>query len=382
MTSADKKVEFYRHSLQDDDVAEVERVLRSLFLTTGPVTKEFEEGLAEYLGRKSAVAMSSCTSALFLCLKALDIGPGDEVITTPMTFIATSNVILHAGATPVFVDVEPDTGLIDPQEVQAAITDKTRAVIPVHLYGHMADMRALHDVCAKRGIALIEDAAHGPESRRDGVAPGELSVAACFSFYATKTLTCGEGGALVTDNNELADRVRKFRTHGMSKDAAQRYTGRYQHWDMELLGYKANLPDVLSAMLVKQLGRIDSQCAQREAICKRYEAAFSDVPGLDFPKVRDGARSSRHLFTIWVPAEHRDEALAQLQDYGIGVAVNYRAVHLLSYYAKTFGYKRGAFLVAESIGDRTLSLPLYPGLSDDEVDAVVSAVLEVAKSFA
>ncbi|MCA9529490.1 MAG: DegT/DnrJ/EryC1/StrS family aminotransferase [Myxococcales bacterium] len=379
--SSIEKVEFYRHALQEADVEEVRRVLGTLFLTTGPVTKRFEEKFAAYLGRSHAVGTTSCTASLFLSLAALGIGPGDEVIVPAQTFIASANVIVHAGATPVLVDVEPDTALIDPARVAAAITPRTKAVIPVHLYGQMADMRALHDLCAPRGIALIEDAAHGPEARRDGVAPGELGTTASFSFYATKTLTCGEGGAVATDDPALDERLRKLRSHGMSKNAADRYTARYQHWDMELLGYKANLPDVLAALLVHQIDRIDAQRDRREAICQRYEAAFAELPGVDYPKIVEGSRSARHLFTIWVPADHRDEALVDLQERGIGVAVNYRAIHLLTYYRDLLGFERGAFPNAESIGDRTISLPLYPGLTDPEVDRVIEAVRAVSERW-
>ena len=260
------RVEFYRHSLTEDDIAAAADTLRSVFLTTGPRAALFEEAFATYLGVGHAAAVSSCTSALFLCLQALDIGPGDEVITTPMTFIATANTILHAGATPVFVDVEPDTGNIDARQVERAITSRTRAVIPVHLYGLMADVQDLNDICQRQKLTMIEDAAHATEAVRDGFRPGQLGQAACFSFYATKNLTCGEGGAIATNDPALAESVRRLRSHGMSKEAAGRYTSRYQHWDMLSLGYKANLSDIQAALLVGQLPRLEAQLARREAI--------------------------------------------------------------------------------------------------------------------
>jgi dTDP-4-amino-4,6-dideoxygalactose transaminase len=326
--------------------------------------------------------VSSCTSALFLCLKALNIGPGDEVITTPMTFIATANTILHAGATPVFVDVEPDTGNIDARKVERAITSRTRAVIPVHLYGLMADVQDLNDICQRHKLMMIEDAAHATEALRDGFRPGQLGQAACFSFYATKNLTCGEGGAIATNDPALAESVRRLRSHGMSKEAAGRYTGRYQHWDMLSLGYKANLSDIQAALLVGQLPRLEAQLARREAIASRYEAAFAELPGVGFPVVRENATSARHLFTIWVEPGRRDEYLSKLQEKGIGVAVNYRAVHLLSYFRSEFGFQEGDFPYAEAIGDRTLTLPLYPMMTDDQVDQVIAAVTEVATAMA
>jgi UDP-4-amino-4-deoxy-L-arabinose-oxoglutarate aminotransferase len=329
------------------------------------------------------VSLSSCTSALFLALTALGVGPGDEVITTPLSFVATANAILHTGATPVFVDVEPETGNLDVSRVEQAITNRTRVVIPVHLYGLMVDMRALTHLCRRRGIIIIEDAAHAAESERDGVRPGQLGQASCFSFYATKNLTCGEGGAVATQDAAMAESLRRLRSHGLSKEAASRYnTDRYQHWDMLELGYKANLSDIQAALLLGQLPRLDAQLARREEIAQRYEQAFAEIPGIDYPRVPTGARSARHLFTIWVPSAARDQALGELQERGVGVAVNYRAMHLLSYYADRFGFTRGSFPVAELIGDRTITLPLYPSMTDDDVEQVIEAVRSTAAGWA
>jgi UDP-4-amino-4-deoxy-L-arabinose-oxoglutarate aminotransferase len=375
------RVEFYRHALTEADIEEVANTLRSVFLTTGPRAATFEQEFAKFLQVDHAVALSSCTSALFLTLKALNIGPGDEVITTPMTFIATSNAVLHTGATPVFVDVEPETANIDVEQVERAITKRTRAVIPVHLYGLMADMRRLEAVCRRHNLMLIEDAAHSTEAVRDGLRPGQISQAACFSFYATKNLTCGEGGAIATNDAALADSVRRLRSHGMSKEAAGRYTGRYQHWDMLALGYKANLSDIQAALLLGQLPRLDAQRQRREAIARRYEKAFSHLPAVAFPIVPKEATSARHLFTIWVSPDRRDAFLAELQSRGIGVAVNYRAVHLLSYYREQLGFRPGRFPRAERIGNSTITLPLYPRMTDTEVDDVIGAVTEVAAAL-
>jgi dTDP-4-amino-4,6-dideoxygalactose transaminase len=376
-----RRVEFYRHSLTESDIAAAADVLRSVFLTTGPRSAAFERAFAEYLGVHNVVSLSSCTSALFLSLTALGVGPGDEVITTPLTFCATANAILHTGATPVFVDVEPETGNLDVSRVEQAITSRTRVVIPVHLYGLMVDMRALSHVCRRRGIIIIEDAAHAAEAERDGIRPGQLGQAACFSFYATKNLTCGEGGAVATQDAAMGESLRRLRSHGLSKEAAGRYTERYQHWDMLELGYKANLSDIQAALLVSQLPRLDTQLARREAIARRYEQAFASMPGVDFPRVPAGARSARHLFTIWAPPELRDEALRGLQDRGIGVAVNYRAMHLLSYYRTRFGFGPGSFPVAELIGERTITLPLYPMMSDDDVEYVIETVRSVSAGW-
>jgi UDP-4-amino-4-deoxy-L-arabinose-oxoglutarate aminotransferase len=377
-----RRVEFYRHSLTESDIAAVSDVLRSVFLTTGPRAGAFEKAFAEFLGVEHVVAVSSCTSALFLSLTALGIGPGDEVITTPMSFVATANAVIHTGATPVFVDVDPITGNIDAAGVERAITSRTRAVIPVHLYGVMADMRALTDICQRRGIAIIEDAAHATEAERDGAKPGQLGRASCFSFYATKNLTCGEGGAVATNDAALAEILRRLRSHGLSKDAAGRYTERYQHWDMLELGFKANLSDINVALLLGQLPRLPAQLERREAVAQRYQQAFASMPGIDYPRVPAGARSARHLFTIWVPPAVRDETIAALQGRGIGVAVNYRAMHLLSFYQSRFGFVRGTFPNAERIGDSTITLPLYPSMSVEDQQYVIDAVQAVAAAWA
>jgi dTDP-4-amino-4,6-dideoxygalactose transaminase len=377
-----RRVEFYRHSITEADIAAVGDVLRSVFLTTGPRAAAFERAFAEHLGVQHVVTVSSCTSALFLSLTALGLGPDDEVITTPMTFVATANAVLHAGAKVRLVDVEPDTGNIDARQVEAAINSRTRVVIPVHLYGAMADVLDLAEVCRRRSVIMLEDAAHAAEAERDGVRPGQLSQAACFSFYATKNLTCGEGGAVATNDSTMAGAVRRLRSHGLSKEAAGRYTERYQHWDMLELGYKANLSDINAALLLGQLPRLEAQRERREAIAKRYEEAFADLPGVTYPKVPAGAQSARHLFTMWVPPEHRDQTLAELQDRGIGVAVNYRAIHLLSYYQSRLGLPRGSFPNAERIGDSTVTLPLFPSMSDDDQEQVIDAVREVAAGWA
>lgn len=375
------KVEFYRHTLGEEEAAEVAQTLAGVFLTAGPRTRAFEEWLANYEGVKGAVGLFSCTTALFLAQKAMNIGPGDEVITSPMTFIATSNTILHTGAKVVFVDCEPVTGNLDLDQVEAAITPRTKAIIPVHMYGHMVDMRRLRAIADKHGVRLIEDCAHCIEGERDGVKPGQLSDMACFSFYATKNLAAGEGGAVASNHAELLNIVRSLRTHGMNKEAANRYTAKYQHWDMLDLGYKGNMFDLQAALLLPQIKRVDAQWQRREEICQRYQAAF-DGAGIRYPKVVPGTKSARHLFTIWVDPAHRDDTLAGLQECGIGVAVNYRAVHTLTYYREQLGYKRGMYPNAERIGDSTITIPLYPAMTDAEVKTVIDAVVTVTQAVA
>jgi UDP-4-amino-4-deoxy-L-arabinose-oxoglutarate aminotransferase len=373
------KIEFFRHNLDDDDVAELVDTLRSPFLTTGPKTRAFEERFARYLGLADAAACTSWTSAAFLVLQAWGIGPGDEVIVPPLTFVSSANIVIHCGARPVFVDVERETGVLDPARVAEAITDRTRAIMPVHLYGQMADMRALRALAEPRGIRLLEDAAHAIESRRDDYGPGQLGDVACFSFYATKNLACGEGGAAAARDPGLVEHLKRLRLHGMDKSAADRYHKKYQHWDMTELGYKANLSDVQSSLLLRQLEKLEARWKRREELSRYYESRFR-AAGIEFPVVLAGSRSARHLFTVWAPRGRRDDALARLQEAGIGVAVNFRAVHLLAYYRNAFGFAPGAFPVAEEIGDRTITIPLYPKLTDAEAEYVADSVVEALRA--
>lgn len=372
-----RTVPFYRHQLGKREAEAVAAVLDTLFLTTGPRTKELEEKLAKLLGVDHSLAMTSATTALFLALTALGVGPGDEVIVPAMTFIATSNVVLHCGATPVFVDVDPKTGNIDLDAVSAAITPKTRAIIPVHLYGQMVDMKKLSAIAQPKKIAVIEDCAHALESERDGVKPGQLSDAAAFSFYATKNVTSGEGGALAMRDATLFEKVRTLRLHGMSAAAYDRHTGTYKHWDMVDLGFKANMSDLQSCLILPQLPDIAEKNARRAAVAAQYDALFDGVEGLSHPITEPGVHHAHHLYTVWVPPARRDEVLHRLQQQGVGVAVNYRAVHLLTYYAEKYGFKRGMFPVAEKIGDSTISLPMYPTLSTEDVDYVGKTLKDI-----
>lgn len=398
---APEKVEFYRHAVGAEERAAVDEALRGLFLTTGAEVRAFEGELAAFLdagtgrlrgrgtggdgtggdGTGGALGVSSCTAALHLAMLTCGVGPGDEVITTPMTFIASANAILYAGATPVFVDVDPATGLLAPERVAAAVTERTRAVLAVHLYGQLCDLAALREVCDRHGLALIEDAAHALEAERDGARPGQLGDAACFSFYATKNVTSGEGGAFVSRHPERLARARTLSLHGMSASAADRHGGGYRHWDMLELGYKYNLTNIQAAMLRPQLRRVGELLERRERRARRYEEAFGPVPGLDFPKVAAGSRSARHLFPLWVTEGRRDDYLLALGERGIGVAVNYRPVHLLTYYRERFGHRPGTLPEAERIGERTLSLPLYPGLGEAAQERVIEAVLEVHREL-
>lgn len=376
------KVEFYKHSVGNEEKKMVMECLNGIFLTTGSYVKEFELNFAKYLNRKYAVGLTSCTAALHLSLLALGVGKGDEVITTPMTFIATGTAIMHTGADPVFVDVEADTALIDPEKIEAAITEKTKAIIPVHLYGQMCDMKKIKKIAKKYNLKIIEDAAHCVEGERDKIKPGQNSDIACFSFYATKNITSGEGGAICTDNAELADKVLTLRSHGMTKEAADRYSGHYKHWDMIACGWKYNMDNIQASLLIPQLKRIEEELKKREKIYDKYTEVLGKFDGIKYPKIPPNSRSAHHLLTIWVDPEKRDYILQELGERGIGVAVNYRAIHLLRYFRERYGYKKGIFPIAENIGDSTVSLPFYPKMTNKEISYVVETLKGILKSLA
>lgn len=372
-----KKIEFYRHNLTAQDKKECLKVLGSIFLTTGEVVKQFEHEFAIYIGAKYCIGVSSCTDALFLCLKYIGIGPGDEVITTVLSFAATSNAIEYCGAKPIFVDVEPNTGNIDADLIESAITPRTKAVLVVHLYGLMCDMKKIRTIANKHHLKVIEDCAHCIEGARDGVRVGKLADFACFSFYATKTITSGEGGAITANNQKAADWLIRARLHGMSKNAADRYVKRYQHNDLEFLGYKANMTNVAASLLLHQLDRINVLLKQRERIANLYNKGFSKNPLIRMPDILPNSVHARYLYTIWVDPKRRDEIVNELQDKGIGVSVHFFPLHFLSYYKKKYGYKRGDFPAAEQIGDSTISLPFYPKLTLNEIRYIIYHVNKI-----
>ncbi|MFA9562203.1 MAG: DegT/DnrJ/EryC1/StrS family aminotransferase [Nitrospirota bacterium] len=373
------RIPFFHHDLGQAELDVVAEVLAGPILTTGETVERFEHRFAEYLGRRHALAVSSCTGALHLSLVALGIGRGDEVITTPMTFVATATAILEAGAKPVFVDVKPETGNMDVSRIEPAITAQTKAIVPVHLYGQMCDMRAIRKLADTYGLYVIEDAAHCVEGSREGVRPGDLGDTACFSFYATKSLSCGEGGALVTDNDALAGKLRLLSLHGMSKTAADRHREGYRHWDMEILGWKYNMSNIQAAFLLPQMERIEMNWKKRDALARRYESLLEGEPHITFPQTLQSVRHARHLFPIWVNEKHRDNVISGLQAKGIGVVVNYRAIHLLTYFRKEFGFQSGEFPVAEHIGNSTISLPFYPTMPEEHVAIVVDTLKGLLK---
>ena len=367
-----KKIEFFMHNLNEKDILEANKVMRSIFLTTGPMVAKFEKKFAEYLKVPYVVGLTSCTAAIHLILLKNGIGPGDEVITTPMTFVATVTAIIQAGARPVFVDVCPKSALLLPENVEPFITKSTKALLPVHLYGRMVDMAGFSSLAKKHDLVLIEDSAHCIEGRRDNVGPGQFSDAACFSFYATKGITSGEGGALICKSYKEAEWYCSARHHGISKNASQRYAEKYKHWDMNFAGWKYNMDDIQAALLINQIDRLNLYRQKRQQHEMLYRKILGTLEGLDFLELPSrGEISAHHLFTVLLPKNvSRDAFLNRMQKKGIGCAVNYRAVHTLNYFKNEFGYKPGDFPVANEIGRRTISLPLYPKLTEEKIQKI------------
>ncbi len=370
-------VPFYRHSLTPDNSKYVEEVLKTPFLTSGPIGKEVESQLCEYFNISHAKLVNSWTNGAVATLLALDVGPGDEVIVPAMTFVATANVVELVGAKPVFIDCDPETLLVTPELISKAITPKTKAVIPVHMYGQMCDVKAIKDILpTSQKISIIEDCAHSFEAKFNGERPGKYSTAAIFSFYATKNITCGEGGAIITNDSDLYDRITQSILHGMSAGAADRFkTGQYKHWGMEHLGTKANLPDLLACLLPGQIKTIDDRLGVRESIAHFYETAFAKS-GIKLPTISDKAFHSRHLFPIYVGAEKRDKILSAMGSANIGVTVNYRSIPTLNYYRQKYNLNPQDYTNSFAWGEGTLTPPLFPDMLKDEQNYVIQVLLE------
>jgi UDP-4-amino-4-deoxy-L-arabinose-oxoglutarate aminotransferase len=370
------QVPFYRHSLVPENSKNVAKVLETPFLTSGPIGKEVEAQLSEYFGAKHAKLVNSWTNGAVATLLALDIGPGDEVIVPAMTFIATANVVELVGAKPVFIDCDPDTLLITPELIKAAITKNTKAIIPVHMYGQMCDIKAIKEVLPKdQKISIIEDCAHTFEAKYNGERPGKYSDAAIFSFYATKNVTCGEGGAIITNDSNLFERIIQAILHGMSAGAADRFkAGQYRHWGMDHLGTKANLPDLLACFLPEQIRTIDERLGVRESLADKYENELKSSK-IKFPKINPKVVHSRHLFPIYVGKSVRDESLMALGNSNIGATVNYRSVTSMNFYKSKYGFSGTEFPNSLKWGEGTLSIPLFPGMTEVEQEYVIEVLL-------
>jgi len=370
-------------SIEEAEIDEVVQTLRSGWLGTGPRVHDFEERFKRYTSARHAVALNSCTAGLHLALKVLGIGPGDEVITTPMTFVATANVILHCGARPVFVDVDRFKMTIDASLIETAITPRTKALLPVHFGGRACEMDCLQDIARRHNLQIIEDAAHAIETDFAGHKVGAIGDVTCFSFYVTKNLTTGEGGMLTTDDPSIAQRVRTLSLHGLSHDAWNRYSHQgYKHYDVVEPGFKYNMTDLQAAIGLHQLERLESNYKRRSQIWERYNQAFSDLP-VFLPSSTDPphSRHSLHLYTLLLDVDNlsqgRDFVLGALRAENIGTGVHYTALHLYTYFQQNLGCFRGQFPNAEWISDRTLTLPLGPSMTDGDVEDVIAAVRKV-----
>ena len=377
-------VPFCRPDITEAEISEVVETLRSGWITTGPRTKRFEQEFAARIGARHAVAVSSCTAGLHLALVAAGVGPGDEVVTTPYTFTASAAAVLHAGARPVLADVEPDTANLDPAALEKAITPKTRAIIPVHIAGHPCEMDGIAAIARERKLTVIEDAAHSLPATYRGRMVGTLSPMTVFSFYATKNLTTGEGGMITTDDDQLKERLSVFGYHGMSRDGWQRYTARGS-WYYEILedGFKYNMSDLQAALGLVQLRRLDEMQAARARIVSAYQEAFADVPGLVRPGARQEAGHAWHLYILRIDPEaltiDRDRFLDELTARGIGVSVHFIPLAHHPLYQRLLGVRPEDFPVAESVYRASISLPLYPDMTQDQISRVIDAALTVAR---
>ena len=377
---------FHVPLIEDEEIRAVVEVLRSGWLTTGPRAREFESAFARYTGAKHAVAVNSGTAALHLSLSAIRLHEGDEVILPTMTFAATGEVVLYGKARPVLVDCDRDTFNIDPAAIERAITPRTKAIIPVHYAGQPCDMDAIAGLAHQRGIKVIEDAAHALPARYKGRTVGTLSDITCFSFYATKTITTGEGGMATTDSEEDADRMRILSLHGISKDAWKRYD-RDGDWRYEIQepGFKYNLTDLQAALGIVQLKKCDAMQKRRAALAARYSEALGALDAFETPRVLPEVQHAWHLYVLLVnPAAlriHRDQIIQELKQRGIGTSVHFIPLHLHPYYREHLGYKSGQFPVAEHVFERCISLPIYPSMTEDDAERVIEALHEITLRF-
>lgn len=389
MSQFERREDFIPYNLPDITEAEIDEVvdtLRSGWIAKGPRTIKFEKEFAEYLGAKHAIAVNSCTAALHVSLLTQNIGPGDEVITTPMTFASTASTILHCGATPVFADIDYRTGCIDPDEVEKKITPRTKAIVPVHYSGQVCDLDRIYELADKHGLYVSEDAAHALWSRYKGRLIGNrLRGAASYSFYATKNLATGDGGMLVTDRDDIAERARILVGQGMSHNAWNRYAkGGSWKYDIVEPGYKYNMFDIQAALGLVQLSRLEEMQKRRLEIAAVYQEEFGRIDAVEPPFVPEFATHCWHLYVLRVLPElltiDRDQFIVELNERNVGTSVHFIPTHTMTAFRK-LGWKEGDFPMAEKHFERIISLPLYPSMTDEQVQYVVAAVRDIVEKF-
>jgi dTDP-4-amino-4,6-dideoxygalactose transaminase len=385
-TTIVKSVPFHIPCIGKEEINAVVETLESGWITTGPKTKSFEEAFARHIGVRHAIAVNSCTAALHLSLEAIGLKEGDEVLLPTLTFTATAEVVTYFKAKPVLVDVDPVHFNLSVDDTQRKITPKTRCIIPVHFAGHACPMDPILDLAKSKKLAVIEDAAHAIPAKYKGRNIGTLSAMTAFSFYATKTLATGEGGMVTTDDDALADRIRMMRLHGMSRDAWKRYRAD-GNWRYEIIeaGYKYNLTDLQSALGLVQLARCKEMWKSRARIAQKYTQALASMEAYHSLPVASDVQHAWHLFVVLVdPSKlciHRDQVIEELRERGIGTAVHFIPLHLHRYYREKWGYRTGDFPIAEEYFDRCISLPIYPGMTDEDVTQVIEALDEIATKF-
>ncbi len=374
-----------RHSVTPEDIQAVVDVLQGDWLTTGPRIAEFEETVAECVGARYAVAFSSGTAALHAAVFAADLGPGDEAITSPLTFAATANCVLYQGATLVFADIEGDTLTLDPDQVNACLTQKTRAILPVDYAGHPAELDALLELAERHGLIVIEDACHALGAIYKGRRVGSISHMTAYSFHPVKHITTGEGGMITTNNAHLAERLRRFRTHGIDYTPSERANSPW-YYQMIDLGFNYRITDIGCALGTSQLQRLSTNLACRREIVRRYNDAFTNLDAVIAPTERADVESAWHIYPIQVDAYYlttdRAEIFRALRAENIGVNVHYIPVHLHPYYQKRFGYRGGEYPVAEKIYEQLITLPIFSGMSEQDVEDVIKAVNKVMGYYA
>lgn len=372
-------IPYGRQSINEEDIAAVVETLKSDFLTTGPKVQEFEEKMAEYTGVKYAVAVANGTAALHVACLAAGIGPGDEVITTPLTFAASANCVLYCGGKPVFADVDPDTYNIDPADIERKITEKTKAIIPVHFTGQPCDMDEIHQIAKKHGLVVIEDGAHALGAEYKGKIIGGLSDMTTISFHPVKHITTGEGGIVLTNNEEYYKRLSLFRTHGITRDA-NLMTENEGDWyyQQRLLGYNYRISDIQCALGISQLKRLPEFLKKRKEIAGRYEEALLEMPEYKRPKQLENTKNSWHLYVIQTPEGRRKEIFDGLRKAGIGVNVHYIPVYKHPYYQEN-GYRAVSCKNVEKIYENLISLPIYPDLKAEEQEYVIEMLEKLRK---